>query len=246
MREVAFTLKQSRPLTADTWELILSGDSSDLTRPGQFVNIELPGKFLRRPISVCDWGENTLTLLVRIAGAGSRALTEAVPGTVFSVLSGLGNGFDPSDRGTQPILIGGGVGTAPLYGLARRLIADGVQPTVALGFRTAADAIYTEEFSALGCRVLVATEDGSLGFQGFVTAAVTEAAPGCDYAFVCGPTPMLRAVHRLPQLRGGQFSFEERMGCGFGACMGCTIPTASGYKRICKDGPILTKEEIVW
>ncbi len=169
-----------------------------------------------------------------------------MPGTVFSVLSGLGNGFDPSDRGTQPILIGGGVGTAPLYGLARRLIADGVQPTVALGFRTAADAIYTEEFSALGCRVLVATEDGSLGFQGFVTAAVTEAAPGCDYAFVCGPTPMLRAVHGLPQLRGGQFSFEARMGCGFGACMGCTIPTASGYKRICKDGPILTKEEIVW
>ncbi len=246
MSKTVFTLERSRPLTADTYELVLSGDASDITRPGQFVNIELPGRFLRRPISVCNWTADSLLLLVRIAGAGSQELVEAAPGTRFDVLSGLGNGFDIAQRGSRPILVGGGVGIAPLYGLACRLIDAGVSPTVALGFRSGADSFYVREFTELGCRVFVATEDGSLGSQGFVTDPVRRFAPECDYVFTCGPTPMLRAVHGLEQFTGGQFSFEARMGCGFGACMGCTVPTTGGYKRICKDGPILYKEEILW
>lgn len=246
MKQTIFTLEHSRALTPDTYELVLSGDTSAFLRPGQFVNLELPGKFLRRPISVANWTEGGLLLIVRIAGEGTRELVLSAPGTQFDVLTGLGNGFDPQRRGEQPILIGGGVGVAPLYGLARRLTDEGVFPTVALGFRSASDAFYLQEFGSLGCRVFVSTEDGSLGTRGFVTDLVKTYTPECDYAFVCGPTPMLRAVHGLDQLRDGQFSFEARMACGFGACMGCTIRTVSGYKRVCKDGPVLEKEEIVW
>ena len=168
-----------------------------------------------------------------------------VPGTELDVLSGLGNGFDLAKGGTHPILLGGGIGIAPLYGLAQRMLEAGIAPTVGLGFRSGGDAFYLEEFGKLGCRLMVATEDGSLGTKGFVTDLVRHV-PECGYAFVCGPTPMLKAVHGLPQLTGGQFSFEARMGCGFGACMGCSVPTVNGYKRVCKDGPILYKEEIVW
>jgi len=161
------------------------------------------------------------------------------------VLSGLGNGFDLTKGGPHPILLGGGIGIAPLYGLARRMLDAGLTPTVGLGFRSAKDSFYLEEFAALGCPLMAATEDGSLGTKGFVTD-LAKNVPQCDYAFVCGPTPMLKAVHGLPQLTGGQFSFEARMGCGFGACMGCSVPTVNGYKRVCRDGPILYREEIVW
>ena len=246
MKKSLFTLEHARQLTEDTYELVLSGDTSAITAPGQFVNIELPGKFLRRPISICNWTEDALMLLVKVVGEGTKELVRCVPGTELDVLSGLGNGFDMSLAGEHPILAGGGIGIAPLYGLARRMLERGQNPTIALGFRTGQDAFYLEEFAALGCRVFVATEDGSLGTKGFVTDCVKNYLPEADYAFVCGPTPMLKAVYGLEQLKGGQFSFEARMACGFGACVGCTIPTANGPKRVCKDGPVFRKEDIVW
>lgn len=246
MKQSLFTLEHTRQLTADTYELVLSGDTSAITAPGQFVNIELPGKFLRRPISICNWSsEGALMLLVKVVGDGTKQLVRCVPGTELDVLSGLGNGFDLTLAGQHPILLGGGIGIAPLYGLAQRMLQAGKTPTVGLGFRSQADAFYLEEFGALGCRLMVATEDGSLGTRGFVTD-IARNVPECDYVLCCGPLPMLKAVHALPQLTGGQFSFEARMGCGFGACVGCSVPTVQGTKRVCKDGPILYKEEIVW
>lgn len=246
MKQSLFTLEHTRQLTADTYELVLSGDTSAITAPGQFVNIELPGKFLRRPISICNWSsEGALMLLVKVVGDGTKQLVRCVPGTELDVLSGLGNGFDLTQAGNHPILLGGGIGIAPLYGLAQRMLQAGMTPTVGLGFRSQADAFYLEEFGALGCRLMVATEDGSLGTRGFVTD-IARNVPECDYVLCCGPLPMLKAVHALPQLAGGQFSFEARMGCGFGACVGCSVPTVQGTKRVCKDGPILYKEEIVW
>lgn len=246
MKQSLFTLEHARQLTADTYELVLSGDTSAITAPGQFVNIELPGKFLRRPISICNWSsEGALMLLVKVVGDGTKQLVRCVPGTELDVLSGLGNGFDLTLAGQHPILLGGGIGIAPLYGLAQRMLQAGMTPTVGLGFRSQADAFYLEEFGALGCRLMVATEDGSLGTRGFVTD-IARNVPECDYVLCCGPLPMLKAVHALPQLTGGQFSFEARMGCGFGACVGCSVPTVQGTKRVCKDGPILYKEEIVW
>lgn len=247
MKQSIFTLRDTRKLTRDVWELVLTGDTSAVTAPGQFVNIALPGKFLRRPISICDWNEDTLTLLVKEAGEGTRALVRMAPGTGLDLLSGLGNGFDfrPEVTGPGPVLTGGGIGIAPLYGLARRMAAAGRRPTVVLGFRSEKDAFYLEEFAALGLEVQVATEDGSFGTRGFVTD-VLNALPGEAYVLSCGPTPMLKAVHGHPGVTGGQFSFEARMACGFGACVGCSIPTAKGPRRVCKDGPIFQKEEIVW
>lgn len=246
MKQSLFTLEHTRQLTADTYELVLSGDTSAITAPGQFVNIELPGKFLRRPISICNWSsEGALMLLVKVVGDGTKQLVRCVPGTELDVLSGLGNGFDLTQAGEHPILLGGGIGIAPLYGLAQRMLQAGMTPTVGLGFRSQADAFYLEEFGALGCRLMVATEDGSLGTRGFVTD-IARNVPECDYVLCCGPLPMLKAVHALPQLTGGQFSFEARIGCGFGACVGCSVPTVQGTKRVCKDGPILYQEEIVW
>lgn len=245
MTDTQLTLEHTRRLTPDTYELVLSGDLSALTNPGQFLNIQLPGKFLRRPISVAAWDREAVLLIVRVAGDGTNELVHAAPGTKFRTLTGLGNGFDPGVGGDHPVLIGGGVGIAPLYGLAQSLLKNGVTPTAALGFRSAADLFYLEEFTALGCRVFLATEDGSVGTRGFVTDLVRHL-PECHYAFVCGPTPMLKAVSVLPQLTGGQYSFEARMACGFGACVGCTIHTANGPRRVCRDGPVFRKEELVW
>jgi len=245
MNRTVYTLVSKRALTRDVFELTLSGDTSAVVRPGQFVDLAVAGLFLRRPISVCDWGPGRLTLILRAVGAGTRALADAEPGACFDALSGLGNGYDAEKaRGVAPILIGGGVGVPPLYGLARRMAEAGAAPAVALGFNTARDVFYADEFRALGCEVLLSTVDGSAGERGFVTDLVKKT--GCDYAFCCGPEPMLKAVYALPQLAGGQFSFEERMGCGFGACMGCSCRTKYGAKRICRDGPVLEKEEIVW
>lgn len=246
MKQSLFTLEHARQLTADTYELVLSGDTSAITAPGQFVNISLPGKFLRRPISICNWtADGALMLLVKVVGGGTHDLVRCVPGTELDVLTGLGNGFDTAFGGGEPVLVGGGIGAAPMYGLARHLLDQGRTPTVVLGFRSGADAYYLEEFAALGCRLMIATEDGALGTRGFVTDCLNKL-PHLSYVFACGPLPMLRAVHGLPGLTGGQYSFEARMGCGFGACMGCTVPTRDGYKRVCKDGPILYQEEIVW
>jgi len=235
MDRTVLTLARSRRLTRDVYELVLEGDASAFTRPGQFAELALPGKFLRRPISAANFAPGGLLLLVRAAGAGTEALVRSAPGTRFDALTGLGNGFDA-----------GGIGLAPLYGLARALTAGGIVPAAALGFRTAEDVFYAEDFAALGCRVFVATEDGSLGTKGFVTDLVRRFLPECDYAFACGPTAMLRAAAGLEQLRGGQFSLEARMGCGFGACMGCTVETKSGPRRVCADGPVFRKEELTW
>lgn len=245
MKQTLFTIEHTRQLTTDTYEMVLSGDTSAITAPGQFVDIALPLRFLRRPVSVANWAKNELLLIVRVAGEGTRELVRSVPGTELDILSGLGNGFDLESCTETPILIGGGVGAAPLFGLAGRMRQRGVTPTVALGFRTAEDAFYLEEFTGLGCRLFIATEDGSLGTKGFVTDLV-RAVPECTDAFVCGPTPMLKAVRALPQLKNGQYSFEARMACGFGACVGCTIKTKSGPRRVCKDGPVFHKEEIEW
>lgn len=245
MKKSLYTMEHARQLTSDTYELVLSGDTSAIEKPGEFVNIELPGKFLRRPISICNWTDTGILLLVKVVGDGTRELVRCVPGTELDVLSGLGRGFDPLLGGTNPVLVGGGIGIAPLYGLAQRMLELGIKPSIVLGFRSASDAFYVEEFARLGCPLQIATEDGSMGVKGFVTDAVRQN-PDFHYVYTCGPLPMLKAVHSLPQLTDGQFSFEARMGCGFGACMGCTVPTVNGYKRVCKDGPILDKEEIVW
>lgn len=247
MKQTLLTLERSRQLTSDTWELTLTGDVSAVTAPGQFVNLALPGKFLRRPISVCDWEENRLLLLVKEAGEGTKELVRLPAGTKLDTLAGLGSGFDfaPETVGPAPVLVGGGIGAAPLYGLAKRMLENGQSPRVVLGYRSKKDSFYLEEFAALGVPVLPASEDGSLGTKGFVTDALNTL-PDCSYVLACGPTPMLKAVHSLPQITGGQFSFEARMACGFGACVGCAIQTNSGPRRVCKDGPVFRKEEILW
>ena len=243
MTQGIYTILENRPLTASVWQMRLGGDTAAITRPGQFVNIRLEGRFLRRPISVCDWREGEITLVYKVVGAGTAQMAAMRDGTL-DLLVGLGNGYDTADAGEAPLLIGGGVGVPPLYGLARRLIDAGRRVSVILGFNTAAEIFYEKEFAALGASVTVATADGSAGVRGFVTDAMKCTAP-YTYFYTCGPEPMLRAVYAAAASEG-QFSFEERMGCGFGACMGCSCRTVTGYKRICREGPVLRKEEILW
>ena len=223
--------------------MVLEGDTSAITASGQFVNIQLDGMFLRRPISVCDWNEETLTIIYKVVGKGTEAMSVMVSGEKLDVLTGLGNGYDLTLSGDKPVLLGGGVGVPPMYNLAKKLIAEGKEVKVILGFNTASEIFYENEFKALGCDVTVTTVDGSYGTKGFVTTALE----GMDYTYfyTCGPEPMLKAVYRA-SVTSGQMSFEERMGCGFGACMGCSCKTLTGYKRICKDGPVMRKEEIAW
>ena len=242
MNDTIFTVLSQRRLTENVCELKLKGDTSQITRPGQFVNLKLDGLFLRRPISVCDLEGDCLTLIYKIVGAGTEALSRMEPGDSIPVLTGLGNGYDLRLAGDRPLLIGGGVGVPPLYLLAKRLRAAGKSVSVILCFNTAGEIFYEAEFRALGCEVTVATVDGSCGVRGFVTDALPAE---YSHVYTCGPEPMLRAVYRRIKT-GGSFSFEKRMGCGFGACMGCSCKTISGYKRICKEGPVLQKEEILW
>lgn len=242
MKQVNLTIVSQKQIADAVMEMRLAGDVSGITASGQFVNILVEGLFLRRPISVCDYDENGLTLVYKIVGEGTKRLAAYPDGTVLDVLTGLGNGYDLSLSGDTPLLLGGGVGVPPLYHLCKTLIAEGKHPTVVLGFNRNTDVFYEEEFKALGAAVTVTTADGSYGTKGFVTDALPSE---YSYFYTCGPEPMLKAVFAATKT-SGQFSFEERMGCGFGACMGCSCKTVTGYKRICKEGPVLTKEEILW
>lgn len=242
MKQVILELQSTERLCENVYKSVFAGDVSGITTPGQFVNIRLDGLYLRRPISVCDLGKDTLTLVYKVVGKGTAALSQAAPGAKFDVLTGLGNGYDLSLSGKTPLLIGGGVGVPPLYYLAKKLIEKGATPTVALGFNRKEEVFFQKEFEALGVKVALATVDGSQGTKGFVTNVLPK---DYSYFYACGPEPMLKAVYNAT-VSDGEFSFEERMGCGFGACMGCSCKTLVGNKRICKDGPVIKKGEILW
>ena len=242
MKQSVFTIIDNTPLTANVYRMRLKGDTGDVTVPGQFVNVKPDGMYLRRPISVCDREDGRLTLIYKTVGEGTERMSRMAPGQSLDLLTGLGNGYDMDICGDRPLLVGGGVGVPPLYWLAKELIARGRRVSAVLGFNTGDEVFYEEEFAALGCGVTVATVDGSHGRKGFVTDALPE---GCTCVYACGPLPMLRAVYGAVPCPG-QFSFEERMGCGFGACMGCSVKTVNGFKHLCKDGPVLRKEEILW
>ena len=242
MKQSIFEILESTPLTSSVYKMVLRGDTSAITAPGQFVNIRLEGKFLRRPISVCDYDAETLTLVYKVVGSGTEQMAAMKAGETLDILTGLGNGYDLTPAGDAPLLIGGGVGVPPLYHLAKCLLSQGKAVSVILGFNTKEEIFFEEEFKALGCTVTVTTVDGSYGVKGFVNNALPE---NYSYFYTCGPEPMLKAVYRSAAT-SGQMSFEERMGCGFGACMGCSCKTLTGNKRICKEGPVMRKEEILW
>lgn len=242
MQQTNLTVLSNEPLTKSVYRMRLRGDLSSFTRPGQFLNLALPGFYLRRPISVCDIGGDTLTILYKVVGHGTEAMASMEPGVILDTLCGLGNGYDTARSGPRPLLLGGGVGIPPLYGLAKALLSEGKAVSAVLGFNTADEIFYEDEFRALGVDVAVTTVDGSCGTKGFVTDALPAE---YSYFYTCGPVPMLRAVYAKTAV-SGQFSFEARMGCGFGACMGCSMMTKNGPKRVCREGPVFEKEEILW
>ena len=243
MKQSIFKILTNEALTSSVYRMTLEGDTSAITAPGQFVNIRLEGKFLRRPISVCDWEEGKLTLVYKVVGHGTAQMAAKTPGETLDILTGLGNGYDLTLTGETPVLVGGGVGVPPMYGLAKHLRALGKPVQVILGFNTKEEIFYEEAFKALGCTVYVTTVDGSYGIPGFVTDALKDLS--YSHFCACGPEPMLKALYKASRT-SGQMSFEERMGCGFGACMGCSCKTLTGNKRICKEGPVMKKEEILW
>ena len=242
MKQQILTITENTPVTATVYRMRLEGADLEEQKPGGFVNIRLEGLFLRRPISVYDSAPGSLTILYKVVGKGTEQMAGMKAGETLDVLTGLGNGYDLAKAGDEPLLLGGGVGVPPLYLLAKQLTAAGKKVRAVLGFNTAEEVFGEEAFKALGCEVTVTTADGSYGMKGFVTDALPES---YSYFYTCGPEPMLRAVYRAANT-SGQFSFEERMGCGFGACMGCSCRTITGYKRICREGPVLEKEEIAW
>ena len=243
MTETNYKIVSNERLTETVYKMKLEGDTSMFTFPGQFVNIKLEGNFLRRPISVCDWKENLLTIVYKVVGKGTEQMAKMEPGEILNCLTALGNGYDTKKSGEKPLLIGGGVGVPPLYGLCKRLKDEGKTATVVLGFNTKSEIFLKEEFEALGATVIVATADGSFGVKGFVTDAMKDIS--YSYFYTCGPEPMFQAIENVVTT-SGQYSFEERMGCGFGACMGCSCKTKYGNKRICKEGPVMEREEIIW
>lgn len=240
-KENIYKILSNEKIAKDVYKMVLEGDTQYITAPGQFVNIKISDKYLRRPISVCDCDDSTITVIYKVVGAGTEEMSQMQAGESLDVLTGLGNGYDIT-KSKKPMLIGGGVGVPPMYMLAKKLIEDGQQVTVILGFNTKNEIFFEQEFKDLGADVYVATADGSYGIKGFVTDAFID---DYDYFYTCGPLPMFKAVYEKTTT-SGQFSFEERMGCGFGACMGCSCKTKYGNKRICKDGPVLVKEEIIW
>ena len=243
MTTTIFTVKSNEQIARSVYKMVLSGDASCISHAGQFVNIKLDGFYLRRPISVCDCTADTLTIIYKTVGKGTEYMATLKCGQTLDILLPLGNGYNLDNGSKKPLILGGGVGVPPLYNLAKRLIANGASVTAVLGFNTADEVFYADEFLALGANVIITTADGSVGEKGFVTDVMDEI--DYDYVYCCGPEPMLKAVYNK-SATSGQFSFEERMGCGFGACMGCSCKTKYGNKRICKDGPVLTKEEIIW
>ena len=242
MKQGIFEIAENVQLVESVYRMRLVGDVSAVSAPGQFINIMLKGKYLRRPISVYDVDSDSVTIIYKVVGSGTDILSKMSVGEKLDILTGLGNGYDISEAGNAPLLIGGGVGVPPLYLLAKELIKVGIKPRVIIGFNTEKEVFGEKEFSDLGCEVTVTTVDGSKGVKGFVTNALPES---YSYFYTCGPEPMLKAVYKST-VTSGQFSFEERMGCGFGACVGCSCKTVTGYKRICKEGPVLRKEEILW
>ena len=243
MKQGIYKVIENIPLTNTVFKMVLKGDVSDIKNSGEFINIKLDGKYLRRPISVCDVDATTVTIIYKVVGDGTEQMSEMPIGTELDVLVGLGNGYDLSLAGDAPLLLGGGVGVPPLYNLAKRLIDMGKKVTVVLGFNTKDEIFFENEFKALGAETFVTTADGTYGIKGFVTDAMKDIE--YSYFYTCGPEPMLKAIYKA-STTSGQMSFEERMGCGFGACMGCSCKTLTGYKRICKDGPVMKKEEILW
>ncbi len=244
MTQGLYTVLSNEKIADSIYLMVLEGDTSAFSKPGQFLNIKLDGLFLRRPISVCDYDDDTITIIYKVVGEGTEMMAEMECGEQLDILTGLGNGFDTSLSGDSPLLIGGGVGVPPMYGLCKALVEEGKKPTVILGFNKESEIFYKEEFERLGATVYITTVDGSVGTKGFVTDVMKN----LDYSFfyTCGPMPMFRAIEKTAKT-SGQYSFEERMGCGFGACMGCSCKTLTGgYKRICKDGPVMMREEILW
>ena len=239
-----YQIIETARIAPNVYLLDLAGDTSMLTAPGQFCQAQLPGFYLRRPISICDWDENGMTLIYKGIGQGTEALSKMETGAVLDILNGLGNGYDVDACGDRPLVIGGGVGTPPLYGLTKALLRAGRQPQVILGFNTYEEIFLLDEFEDLDVPVTVTTADGSFGVKGFVTDAMAD--KDNRYIFACGPLPMLKAVYQKSGCPSGQYSLEERMACGFGACMGCSIQTKNGPKRVCKDGPVFRKEELPW
>ncbi len=242
MKQGFFKIAENSALTSNVFKMVLCGDASDITAPGQFINIKLDGLYLRRPISVFDCDKDSVTIIYKVVGRGTEQMSKMTVGETLDVLTGLGNGYDTSLCAEHAVLLGGGVGVPPLYMLAKTLISEGKKVSVVLGFNTKEEIFCEDDFKALGADVTVTTVDGSYGVKGFVTDALPE---NYDHFFTCGPEPMLKAVYKSTTT-SGQLSFEERMGCGFGACMGCSCKTLTGYKRICKDGPVMKKEEILW
>ncbi|MBQ1183758.1 MAG: dihydroorotate dehydrogenase electron transfer subunit [Clostridia bacterium] len=230
-------------MAKNTYLMVLKGDTSDIKASGQFINIKLDGLFLRRPISVCDCDSETVTIIYKVVGVGTEQMAKIKAGEMLDVLTGLGNGYDLSKSGDRPLLLGGGAGVPPMYMLAKQLLKEGKKVSVVLGFNTQEEIFFVDEFKAIGCDVTVCTADGSVGVKGFVTDAMVNI--DYTYFYTCGPEPMLKAIDKVAKT-SGQLSFEERMGCGFGACMGCSCKTKYGNKRICKDGPVLEREEIIW
>ena len=239
-----YTVTENKKIAKDVFYMILEGDTSYITAPGQFINIEIDGFYLRRPISVCDWDDKTITIIYKVVGQGTQAMADMPAGTKLDILTGLGNGFTVAQDSKTPLVIGGGVGTPPMYALTKELIKQGAKPTVILGFTSKDDVFGEKEFKDLGCDVYITTNDGSYGTKGFVTDVIKNLS-GYDYFYTCGPMAMLKAVAQATEC-SGQLSFEERMGCGFGGCMGCSCKALTGYKRICTEGPVLLKEEIIW
>ena len=243
MYQGIYEIKSNIQLTESIYEMVLLGDTSSITAPGQFINIKLDGFYLRRPISICDYDDNSITIIYKVVGEGTAVMSKMKSGVKLDVLCGLGNGFDTSKSLDKPVLIGGGVGVPPMYNLCKKLISEGKNVTVILGFNKKDEIFYEDEFKKLGANVKVTTVDGSYGIKGFVTDALKDT--DYTYFFTCGPMPMFKAIESVATT-SGQYSFEERMGCGFGACMGCSCKTKYGNKRICKDGPVLEREEIIW